>query len=205
MRVPEEVLSDGVMEQIKTRCCFVGSAIDVEEDEGVYEGFRQSQGAPGDDSMELDAPPSELESEVSRSAVDMPVSPPSSHLSGPSSFSAFTGTGTQSHVPGSTRRGLTGEGHLQAIAEMYSRNSTATNLKLRVDPPVSQQSGTGKGTLIIPGWIRERAAEVLFEGGDVDESSIAEVILDSLLKVFNHGNKLCSALDLSTFGRFQST
>jgi len=35
---------------------------------------------------------------------------------------------------------------------------------------------------MIPGWIRERAAEVLFEGGDVDEVSVAEVILDSLLK-----------------------
>lgn len=36
--------------------------------------------------------------------------------------------------------------------------------------------------MIIPGWIRERAAEVLFEGGDVDEMSVAEVILESLLK-----------------------
>jgi actin-related protein 10 len=54
---------------------------------------------------------------------------------------------------------------------------------MRVVPPVSQQTGTGRGTLIIPGWVRERAAEVLFEGGDVDESSVAEVILDALLKV----------------------
>jgi actin-related protein 10 len=52
-----------------------------------------------------------------------------------------------------------------------------------VTPPPFQQTGTGRGTLIIPGWIRERAAEVLFEGGDVDESSLAEVILDTLLKV----------------------
>ena len=37
---------------------------------------------------------------------------------------------------------------------------------------------TGRGTLIIPGWVRERAAEVLFEGGDVDESSVAKVMLD---------------------------
>lgn len=54
---------------------------------------------------------------------------------------------------------------------------------MRVVPPESQQTGTGRGTLIIPGWIRERAAEVLFEGGDVDESSVAEVILEALLKV----------------------
>ena len=66
---------------------------------------------------------------------------------------------------------------------MYTRHSTATDVHLRVVPPVSQQTGTGRGTLIIPGWVRERAAEVLFEGGDVDESSVAEVILDALLKV----------------------
>jgi len=192
MRVPGEILSDNVMEQVKARCCFVGNAIDMVEDEEIYDELRQSQmqqqqqqrtPMSADDSMDIDAPPSELESEVSRSAVDMPISPPSSHLSGPSSFSAFTGTGTQSQVPGASRRGLTGEGHLQAIAEMYSRHSTATDLKIRVDPPVSQQTGTGKGLLVIPGWIRERAAEVLFEGGDIDENSVAEVILESLLKV----------------------
>lgn len=75
------------------------------------------------------------------------------------------------------------ENHLQALASMYKRHSTATDLHMRVIPPASQQTGTGRGTLIIPGWVRERAAEVLFEGGDVDESSVAEVILDALLKV----------------------
>ena len=44
-------------------------------------------------------------------------------------------------------------------------------------------SPTGRGTLLIPGWVRERAVEVLFEGGDVDESSVAEVILDCLMRV----------------------
>ena len=76
-----------------------------------------------------------------------------------------------------------GSNHLQVLANMYMRHSTATDLRIRVVPPVSQQTGTGRGTLIIPGWIRERAAEVLFEGGDVDENSVAEVILDALLKV----------------------
>ena len=76
-----------------------------------------------------------------------------------------------------------GESRVQALATMYGRHSTATDIHMRVDPPTSQQTGTGRGTLIIPGWIRERSAEVLFEGGDVDESSVAEVILDTLLKV----------------------
>jgi actin-related protein 10 len=66
---------------------------------------------------------------------------------------------------------------------MYKRHSTATDIQMRVMPPPSQQAGTGQGTLIIPGWIRERSAEVLFDGGDVDESSLAELILDTLLKV----------------------
>lgn len=76
-----------------------------------------------------------------------------------------------------------GEGSLQMLANIYTRHSTATDIQLRVVPPASQQLGTGRGTLIIPGWIRERAAEVLFEGGDVDESSVAEVLLETLLKV----------------------
>lgn len=40
------------------------------------------------------------------------------------------------------------------------------------------------GILILPGWIRERAAEVLFEG-DEDESSVAVCLLECLLKVKN--------------------
>ncbi len=55
-------------------------------------------------------------------------------------------------------------------------------MHIRVTPPQHQQTGTGLGTLVIPGWIRERAAEVLFEGGDIDESSLAELILNVLLK-----------------------
>ena len=42
---------------------------------------------------------------------------------------------------------------------------------------------SGRGTLAIPGWVKERAAEVLFEGGDVDESSVAKVMLDYLMRV----------------------
>lgn len=68
----------------------------------------------------------------------------------------------------------------------YSQHSDATDLVLRVVPPGTPSLAPGtttRGTLTIPGWIRERAAEVLFEGGDVDEKSVSEVILDTLLKV----------------------
>ena len=180
-RVPEEVLTDAVMEEVKTRCCFVGSMLGSDPSASYEHG--QGASASGvaasisaDDSTEFDVPPSEVSHQPSESGVSSPQ-PPSSAFSGYTS----TRTGTRgSGVPGS-------EAHLQGIATMYSRHSTATELKIRVDPPASQNTGTGKGTLLIPGWIRERAAEVLFEGGDVDESSVAEVILEALLKVCKGG------------------
>jgi actin-related protein 10 len=72
---------------------------------------------------------------------------------------------------------------LDALASLYERHSTATAVRLPVVPPAAQQVGTGRGTLLVPGWVRERAAEVLFAGGDVDEGSVAEAVLDALLKV----------------------
>ena len=36
--------------------------------------------------------------------------------------------------------------------------------------------------ILVPGWVRERAAEILFEGDD-DGCSIATVVLDAILKV----------------------
>jgi actin-related protein 10 len=75
------------------------------------------------------------------------------------------------------------DGNLRTLEKIYKKNSTATDLQMRVEPPPEQQVGTGLGTLLIPGWIRARAAEVLFEGDDVDECNLAEVVLDTLLKV----------------------
>jgi len=169
-RVPQEVLTDSVLEEIKTRCCFVGEALGPSDN-------LQGNPAIGDESSEMDLPPSDAtqsESEFSHAGLESNVS--SSHRES-SEFSII------SNPRGSAAHNPSGENHLQALATLYTRNSTATELRMRVVPPASQQTGTGLGTLIIPGWIRERSAEVLFEGGDVDESSTAEVILDSLLKV----------------------
>ncbi|KAH9928381.1 actin-domain-containing protein [Fomitopsis serialis] len=173
MRVPEEVLTGAIIEEIKTRCCLVGESLDFSDG-----GAGRVMSPSGDDSFEHDLPPSSdpasmSESEFSRvSASEM-----DSNYAASSGFSVVSRS--QVHPDGPRP----GETHLQALAEMYKRHSTATDLHMQVDPPKDQQVGTGKGTLIIPGWIRERGAEVLFEGGDVDESSMAEVILDSLLKV----------------------
>ncbi|TFK93695.1 actin-domain-containing protein [Polyporus arcularius HHB13444] len=170
-RVPQDVLTDKVIDEIKTRICFVGEPLDTE-------GPSQSMSpGPGDD---LDLPPSDpamSESEFSRVSADIDSNFSSQHA-GSSSYSVVS----HSQLAG-MEHGQSAQSGVQVLATMYSRHSTATDIHMRVDPPPSQQTGTGRGTLIIPGWIRERAAEVLFEGGDVDESSVAEVILDTLLKV----------------------
>jgi actin-related protein 10 len=170
MRVPQEVLTDAVVEEIKTRCCFVGDGLETSIDS------REDTPA-GDDGSEFDIPPS---SDITQSDSDVSHTGRDSNMSSQHESSEFAIISTPR---GSSAESSQGESHLQALATMYTRHSTATDLQMRVTPPPSQQTGTGRGTLIIPGWVRERASEVLFEGGDVDESSLAEVILDSLLKV----------------------
>ncbi|KAG8212985.1 actin family [Butyriboletus roseoflavus] len=168
-RVPHEILTDALIEDIKTRCCFVSAALEIHRD-----SMRSSSPAPASES---DLPPSSdaamSESEFSRASEGAESISSSQHAS--SDFAVV------SHLQQS--ESSSGEGHLQMLANMYTRHSTATDIQLRVVPPASQQLGTGRGTLIIPGWVRERAAEVLFEGGDVDENSVAEVLLEALLKV----------------------
>jgi actin-related protein 10 len=162
--VPEEVLTDTVIEEIKTRCCFVGDGLDSDA---------RHVPTPRDELMETDIAPSDAsqsESEFSHLGSNASSQQESSEFSVVSHL----------HASKSDHRS---ENHLQALADMYTRQSTATDIQMRVVPPIAQQTGTGRGTLIVPGWIRERAAEVLFEGGDVDEGSVVEVILDSLLKV----------------------
>jgi actin-related protein 10 len=168
-RVPLEVLSDAVLEEIKTRCSFVGEAMDTALDSSVMSPMDE-------DPMDVDLAPSDSapsESDFSRVSADRDSN------AGPTS-SDFSVISRSQVLPGRTS---TGEHKLQALADLYMRHSTATDLHLKVTPPISQQTGTGHGTLIVPGWIRERGSEVLFEGGDVDESSVAETILDCLLKV----------------------
>ena len=158
-RVPEEILTDTLVEEIKTRFCFVGDAIGALE-----EARREFAPAEDDDESDVELPPSSEsaapESEPSeRAESEDPPTPVAKLVEDPSEF------------------------HLQRLAALYKRYSTATDIQIKVVPPSSHPTGTGRGTLIVPGWIRERAAEVLFEGGDVDECSVAEVVLDALLKV----------------------
>lgn len=73
-------------------------------------------------------------------------------------------------------------GKLDAVRERFANASSATNLSFPF--PTTAPSRFGPGRLEIPGWIRERAAEVLFEGDDQEEvDSIQECILHTILKV----------------------
>lgn len=69
---------------------------------------------------------------------------------------------------------------LNRLAEIYALSSTATDLSF----PITAPGDMGPGTLVIPGWIRERAAEVLFTDDISTEScSVTELVLQTLLKV----------------------
>ncbi|KAI0696903.1 actin-domain-containing protein [Cytidiella melzeri] len=175
-RVPEELLTDTLIEELKTRCCFVGTALDLDvrmATPNPYEGFETPPSDAATSESAFSRGSGDLESTGSVSQRDP------TNLTTSSGYSGIS----PSQAPSNSDQPRPSESHLQSLANMYTRNSTATDLRIRVEPPPSQQTGTGRGTLVVPGWIRERAAEVLFEGGDVDESSVAEVILDSLLKV----------------------
>lgn len=73
------------------------------------------------------------------------------------------------------------------LVSIEQQNDTITaykNLSSATDTyyPLPLKDGTN-ATLLIPGWIRERAADVLFEGSDEDEPSITHSVLDAMLKV----------------------
>ena len=161
-RVPQDILTDAVVEEIKTRCCFVGNFLGFSK-----EATRKTPAEEEEEDMNFPT------SDISLTGSDL------SHPSLSEQDSEYSVVSNQFPQQEDPR----GENHLQALSTMYKRHSTATDIQMRVLPPSAQQTGTGRGTLLIPGWIRERAAEILFEGGDVDESSLAETILDGLLKV----------------------
>ena len=156
-----------------------------------------------DDMIDADHPSGEAQSESEFSGVSMDVDNPAPG-SRVASSSYSTVSGADSHGTSSSHPGE--HGSSQVLADLYQRHSTASDVQMPVTPP-SSSGGLGRGVLMIPGWIRERAAEVLFEGGDVDEVSIAEVILDSLLKARFLFYRVWAVLRLtsSLLLRFQST
>jgi actin-related protein 10 len=101
--------------------------------------------------------------------------PPSSEVHFPTS----SATGSVSGASSVTGGGGGGGRRVERDTDPMMAHSHATDLQIAVG------TGAGRGVVIVPGWVRERAAEVLFTGGDVDERSVAEIVLDSLRKVRN--------------------
>ncbi|EKM78646.1 hypothetical protein AGABI1DRAFT_75023 [Agaricus bisporus var. burnettii JB137-S8] len=183
-RVPQEILTEELVEEIKTRCCFVSEMMpEFHEDLNDYEAT-PSEGEPmleymdSEPEVEPEVPPSD---DMTPSESEFSTAESSENMVSQAETSESPSQQNDPRTPAS-EEGMAGEGHLQGIANLYKRYSTATTIRMRVTPAAHQPTGTGQGTLVIPGWIRERAAEVLFEGGDIDESSLAELILDVLLK-----------------------
>ncbi|KAJ4477354.1 fungal-specific actin related protein [Lentinula aciculospora] len=179
MRVPQEILTNEVLEEIKTRCCFVGDSLAPSASEPA------DNGPTPDDSVvssDIDVPPA---SDPAQSESEFSFAGRESGMSSQHDSSEYSVISTPRMEGRPQDRPPGNENRLQVLADMYMRHSTATDLRLRVEPPASMANNStlGYGTIIIPGWIRERTAEVLFEGGDVDEGSLAEIILDALLKV----------------------
>jgi actin-related protein 10 len=88
---------------------------------------------------------------------------------------------------------------MQVLESRYKTSSRVKDMTMSIPPlargavtPATQPSTlgvpsvpitTGRDSIVIPGWIRERAAEVLFESGDEDELSLVDMILRTLLKL----------------------
>ncbi|GAA5847043.1 hypothetical protein JCM9279_002664 [Rhodotorula babjevae] len=152
-RVPHELLTDELVEEIKTRLCFVGEPL-----------------PPPAPAAQRSARASTT---VSGSAMSLDVDAPSS-LAEPSDPDAALVR------------------HLEA---RYAATAPGTTpVAFRVPslslPPVA--GGVGRGWVQVPGWVRERAAEVLWEEGGVEdeggfgedeECGLAGVVLECLLKL----------------------
>lgn len=81
------------------------------------------------------------------------------------------------------------EALVKHLYERYSQSAPLTKpVSFRVPSapaPTSASHNVGRGWIQVPGWIRERAAEVLWEEeeGDLDERGLAGVVLECLSRV----------------------
>lgn len=70
-----------------------------------------------------------------------------------------------------------------SLKDRYSPSSTIHDRSFRI--PHSTSPRDGQGTLVVPGWVLERAAEILFDSDVSSEEAdtIPDAILTTLLKV----------------------
>ena len=73
---------------------------------------------------------------------------------------------------------------MRSLKHRYEVSSSATTLSFKVPPPPGSSREYGFDTLVVPGWIRERATELLFDGDELGEAaSLPHAILACVLKV----------------------
>lgn len=72
--------------------------------------------------------------------------------------------------------------NLDHHAEAFAQSSEAKDATFLLQKEKSG-SDVSLRSVKVPGWVRERAGEVFFEAGDVDSSSVVEVILSCLVMV----------------------
>lgn len=87
-----------------------------------------------------------------------------------------TRDGTQRQAPYEPIAEIDDMDLMSALKERYSR-STAKDWTMAVPDP---KNSARCPVLIVPGWIREYAAEVLFSDGPSEEFSVAEIVLQTL-------------------------
>lgn len=175
--VPPELLTPDFLDEIKARALFVSEPIslrDSELDEGG--GLADLLGTPA----AVPPTPGQTSDSPSR-AVAAPVSE--------SEDVRMSDIGEGASISDEAADGEL----MRQLKRRYAASSTATDLAIRVPPAKEATSAsgngpgnapsTGRGAIAIPGWVRERAAEVLFEEGDIDEASIVELVLDALKSV----------------------
>jgi actin-related protein 10 len=189
-QVPPEILTDAVIEDIKSSCCFVGQPMDNSISIEAIVGFDTPPSdhpmSPHDDRMSVDtdqpSPASRMLGLPAETTLGGRRSGGSSAIHSGIQSGIQSGTQSGVHTPSRQQQQTPFQSAQDAYSARFERQSRATDFMIQVNPP-PPLSGTGRGSIRIPGWIRERAAEQLFQGGDVDECSVTEVILYSLLKV----------------------
>ncbi|KAK8849491.1 hypothetical protein IAR55_004825 [Kwoniella newhampshirensis] len=73
---------------------------------------------------------------------------------------------------------------IRCARRRFEGSSSAKDMFFKVSPAKGEAKDMGSATLIVPGWVRERAAEVLFADDDDEEAeSITHAILGCLLKL----------------------
>ncbi|KAK4055582.1 hypothetical protein OIV83_000128 [Microbotryomycetes sp. JL201] len=126
-RIPPEVLSDDLLQEMVSRLCYVGNA-DRETFEAVLEPERMLVDDEVDELLDRDAT------------------------------------------------------FLRRYEKRYAVSSAASTIAFPIPNfgKPAATGGVGRGWIQVPGWVRERTAEVIFESGDEDELSLVELILECL-------------------------